>query len=487
MESYFGGLEIPRLIFVKGLSAIYFVAFLGALNQFIPLLGKNGLLPATDFIKQTTFRITPGIFHLHYSDRFFKVVASAGLLLSVLLLTGIADNFHWVFYILTWLLMWFLYLSIVNVGQTFYSFGWESMLLEAGFFAAFMGPDHMEPSIIPVILLRWMLFRVEFGAGLIKLRHDPCWRDYTCLYYHYETQPLPGPLSWHFHHFPKSIHRFGVMFSHFVQLIVPFGVFAPQPVAQVAALLIIGHQLWLVLCGNYAWLNWLTIVLAFVAFSDSLFPASFINHVSYIERPVMFNVLLYALLAVSLVLSWKPLLNFFSRDQLMNYCYNPIHLVCVYGAFGSVTKERYEVIIEGTTETNINERTIWKEYQFRGKPGRVTRIPGQFAPYHLRLDWSMWFLPFSVVVSHGQILNVSTRLWFIRFIEKLLEGNGQTLSLLADDPFKTEKPSMIRVQYYKYQLTTEQEKQATGAIWKRAFIGDYLEPVSRNDIRSMLN
>ena len=132
-----------------------------------------------------------------------------------------------------WLLLWVLYLSIVNVGQTFYAFGWESMLLEAGFFAAFMGPSGMEPSLVPVLALRWMLFRTELGAGLIKLRHDACWRQLTCLDYHYETQPLPNPLSAYFHRLPKAMHRFSVLFSHFVQLVVPFGLFAPQPVAAV--------------------------------------------------------------------------------------------------------------------------------------------------------------------------------------------------------------------------------------------------------------
>src|SRR5687768_18559289 len=87
---------------------------------------------------------------------------------------------------------------------------------------------------IVILILRWMLFRVELGAGLIKLRHDRCWRDLTCLYYHYETQPLPNPLSRIFHRFPKPLHRLSVAFSHFVQVIVPFGVFAPQPIASIA-------------------------------------------------------------------------------------------------------------------------------------------------------------------------------------------------------------------------------------------------------------
>src|SRR5439155_13245884 len=168
-----------------------------------------------------------------YSDRFFSVLARVAIFLSVLALFGISEGGPLWLSVAIWFALWLAYLSIVNVGQTFYGFGWESMLVEAGFFAIFLGPASMRPSFIPVLLLRWMLFRVELGAGLIKLRHDRCWRDLTCLYYHYETQPLPNPLSWYFHRAPKLFHRFAVLFSHFVQIVVPFGLFAPQPVASI--------------------------------------------------------------------------------------------------------------------------------------------------------------------------------------------------------------------------------------------------------------
>ena len=116
--------------------------------------------------------------------------------------------------------------------------------------------------MLAIWLVRWLLFRLEFGAGLIKLRGDPCWRDLTCLYYHHETQPMPKPLSWFFHHLPKPLHRVEVAGNHFAQLVVPFGLFAPQPVAGVAGAIVVVTQLWLVLSGNFAWLNWLTILLA---------------------------------------------------------------------------------------------------------------------------------------------------------------------------------------------------------------------------------
>ncbi|GAA3154527.1 hypothetical protein GCM10017687_85590 [Streptomyces echinatus] len=145
---------------------------------------------------------------------------------------------------------WALYLSIVNVGQTWYAFGWESLLLETGFLGAFLGNDEVAPPVVVLFLLRWILFRVEFGAGLIKLRGDACWRKLTCLYYHHETQPMPGPLSWFFHHLPKPLHRAEVAANHVTSWSCRVLLFTPQPIASAAAALMIVTQLWLVLSGK---------------------------------------------------------------------------------------------------------------------------------------------------------------------------------------------------------------------------------------------
>src|SRR6516162_6186183 len=223
MHGYWGEDQLVRLLVQRTLAAIYLVAFLAVLNQFKPLLGENGLLPVPAFLQRVRFRSAPSIFHWRYSDGLSDIVAWTGIVLSALAVSGISESGPAWLSMLVWLVLWILYLSVVNVGQTFFAFGWESMLVEAGFFASFMGPSRVQSSVIPVLILRWMLFRTEFGAGLIKLRHDRCWRDLTCLFYHYETQPLPNPLSWHFHHLPKIMHRLSALFSHFVQVIAPFG------------------------------------------------------------------------------------------------------------------------------------------------------------------------------------------------------------------------------------------------------------------------
>ena len=472
------GLWLVRLLFQRGLAAIYVLAFWSALNQFRALLGERGLLPVPDFLRHVRVLDSPTLFHLHYSDRFFLLLGSIGLALSTAALLGLTDSGPLWLSIVCWLVLWIIYLSIVNVGQTFYAFGWESMLLEAGFFAAFLGPKAMAVPAIPLWLLRWMLFRVELGAGLIKLRHDRCWRDLTCLHYHYETQPLPNPLSWYFHRLPKSFHKLSVLFSHAVQLVAPFGLFAPQPIAMIAGALIIFHQLWLVVSGNYSWLNWITIVLGITAFSLPA-PSAIVYAV-----PGWYDRACWMLAGMTAVLSIRPALNLVSRHQAMNLNYNALHVVNTYGAFGSVTKERYEVVLEGTEDPSKDD---WREYEFRAKPGDPRRRPPQIAPYHLRLDWLMWFLPFSVVRTSRGVYTSGHERWFVRLVAKLLDGDRATLALLRRDPFDGRRPKLVRARFVRYQFTSWQERKQSRVWWKRTPVGDYLPPVSLDDLKDAVN
>jgi hypothetical protein len=465
---------------------MYLIAFFVVLNQFRPLLGERGLLPVPQFLKRASFRHAPSIFFWRYSDRMLVAIAWIGMVLSAAALLGVTEGGPFWIPLSVWLVLWMLYLSIVNVGQTFYGFGWESMLLEAGFFTAFLGPAWMNAPIIPVLALRWMLFRTELGAGLIKLRHDQCWRDLTCLYYHYETQPLPNPLSWYFHHLPKSMHRFSVLFSHFVQVIVPFGLLAPQPIASIAGAFTIVHQLLLIVSGNYSWLNWLTVALGFSAFSDSV-----LRHVLPFSAPATIAsslpvmIVLFSLAFATVLLSIQPALNLASPNQKMNFSYNPFHLVGTYGAFGSVTRTRYEIVIEGTEEAVITDGTAWREYGFKAKPGDPHRTPPQIAPYHLRLDWLLWFLPFSVVVTGSGVLNSGYEAWFMRLIRKLLENDRATLSLIRINPFSQNPPRFIRVLFYEYHFTSWREKRETGNWWTRKLVGIYLPSLSLSHLRQL--
>src|SRR5437667_3051359 len=271
---------LTRWLLQRSLAAIYLIAFLVAANQFRALLGTRGLTPAPFFIARVPFAESPSLFYLHYSDAFVTLLSWIGVACAAIAFVGLSERFGTPVSIAIWGTMWLLYLSIVNVGQTWYSFGWESLLLEAGFLAIFLGSRSTAPPVIVIWMYRWLLFRLMFGAGLIKLRGDPCWRDLTCLVYHYQSQPIPNPLSWYLHRLPVAIHKTGVLFNHLAELIAPFGVLLPskwtwlRAVRLASAVIIVAFQFMLILSGNLSWLNWVTIVVAVAAFD-----AAFLAHV----------------------------------------------------------------------------------------------------------------------------------------------------------------------------------------------------------------
>ncbi len=461
---------LPRFVYQRGLGLVYLIAFLVAAFQFVPLLGEHGLLPVPLYVSRVPFRETPSLFFLAPHDWAFTLAAWLGVALACAAVSGLSDRFGpWVS-AAVWAALWLLYLSFVNVGQTFYAFGWETMLCEAGFFAIFLGSSRTTPRAIPLWIVRWMEFRVMFGAGLIKLRGDSCWRDLTCLDYHYQTQPMPNPLSWYFHWMPRWVHHGGVAFNHFIELIVPFAYFAPQPFATIAGLLTILFQLLLMLSGNLSFLNLLTIVLAIPMLDARLLARVVRVHAPEVTppwqgtRPAM-----TALAVVVAALSAQPVLNLIQPGQVMNSSYNPLHLVNTYGAFGSITRTRYEVVVEGTTAAEPDDSAVWREYEFKGKPGDPMRRPPQIAPYHLRLDWQMWFAAMGPYEEEP---------WFVNFAAKLLKGDRAVAGLLRENPFAASPPRYVRAWLYEYRFTTPAERRQTGAWWHRRRVSPWFPEVS---------
>ena len=469
---------IARFVIERGLALIYVIAFVVAARQFPALCGDRGLQPASRILARTRFLDAPSVFHWGYSDRRLAIASWSGVVIALLLLVGLPQVVPLPLTMLAWFGLWCLYQSIVNIGGTFYGFGWESLLLEAGFLAIFLGNAEVAPPWLIIVGFRWLAFRVEFGAGLIKLRGDRCWRDLTCMDFHHETQPMPNPLSWWFHHLPRRLHRLEVLGNFIAQLILPFGLFLPQPIATIAAALMIGTQLYLVVSGNYAWLNWLTILAAVAGIADPVvrdfvpFVPSVAAGAAFGPTPSWFTALVLAVAALVIVLSWWPVRNMASPRQAMNASFNPFHIVNTYGAFGTVGRQRYELIVEGTGAAEPAADATWREYEFKGKPGDPGRLPPQVAPYHLRLDWLLWFIPLSP--SYGGE-------WFLRFLLRLLEGDPATLRLLRHDPFAAGPPLFIRVRLFHYRYSTFRERRATGDWWVRTFASDYIPAVGLRD------
>ncbi len=480
--------RLTRFLFLRMLGFTFVVAFLSLVTQLGPLIGREGLLPADKYLQHlrevlkdpaSLWIHLPTLFWFNSSDPFLYAMAYLGLGLSLLLFLGLANGI-----LLT--LLWILYMSFVHVGQIFYGYGWEIMLLEACFLAIFLvpllDPRPFPPDQPPKTILwfyRWMAFRVMVGAGLIKLRGDPCWRDLTCLYHHFETQPIPNPISWYLHQLPPVILKLGVLWNHVTELIVPFFILGPRRLRVIGGWLLIGFQVFLIVSGNLSFLNWLTIAVFIPLFDDEALRALLPKRLTLWATPsaqqskpvsMARRIAIGSVTAVLLILSIQPILNMISPYQIMNTSFDPLHLVNTYGAFGSVGKTRYEVVLQGTQEASLGQDTSWKEYEFWAKPGDVRRRPPFIAPYQPRLDWQIWFAAMSTIEREP---------WLAHLIYKLLKNDPGALSLLANNPFPDRPPTYIRAEFYEYQFTGFGDPP--GIWWNRRRVGTYLQPVSLDD------
>ncbi|CAH3036840.1 unnamed protein product [Porites lobata] len=256
----------------------------------------------------------------------------------------------------------------------------------------------------------------------------------------------------------------------------------------------------LIISGNLGFLNWLTIVPSLMSFDDKslafLFSSSSAkNDVIKIQqfqkagagpRPTwglcvrrVFEVMLGIMVAY---LSIPVVQNLLSSRQAMNTSFDSFRIVNTYVAFGSVTKERTEVIFQGTRNLTIipdHKGGIWEENQFQCKPGDPKRRPCVISPYHYRLDWLTWFAAFQ---------NYQYNPWLIHFATKLLVNDEQATSLIAHNPFingYTSNVSLfIRGEHYLYKFTTLGSREArAGYWWTRTKIGSYFPPINLQAVR----
>jgi hypothetical protein len=478
---------LTRFAILRVLGLVYFVGFLSLANQVLPLIGKSGLLPLELYLRQAqryfgsslkAFLQMPSLFWINGSDSFLVFMAWLGVALALLVLLGYANA------ILLGAL-WVLYLSFVHIGQDWYSYGWEIQLLETGFLAIFLcplldgRPFPRRPPPTPVIwLFRWLIFRIMLGAGLIKIRGDSCWRDLTCLVYHYQTQPIPNPLSRTLHFMPLWFHKLGAFWNHVNELIAPWFAFGPRRARHIAGCLLVSFQVILILSGNLSFLNWLTIVPALACFDDSLLgrvmPQWLVRRATQARENAHLSrgqrVLVPALVLLVAALSIFPAANLLSSHQVMNTSFSPLHLVNTYGAFGSVGRERDEILFEGTDDAVVSEQTQWKEYEFNCKPGDPLRRPCVITPYHYRLDWQIWFAAMSSPDQYP---------WTLHLVWKLLHNDPDTLSLLANNPFPNGPPHYIRAELYRYEFAPSNDP--AGAWWKRRRVGGWLPALSVED------
>ena len=499
-----------RRWFLRALGLTYLVAFASLWVQVDGLVGSNGVSPLNQFLPavyerfgRSAYSLLPTLCWLDSSNGFLHFLCGGGVVLSLLLILGIAPA-------LLLVVLFVFYLSLTIAGQTFLSFQWDILLLETGFLSIFLAPWRLWPrelmwrpgSATPatgspvsrpgLFLLKFLLFKLTLMSGVVKLTSgDDCWWNLTALDYHYWSQPLPTVFAWWADKSPEWFKHFSVAFCLVVEIIVPFFIWAPRRPRLIAAGLMIFLQIVIAVTGNYCFFNLLTIALCLLLIDDSVagslcrgvllhrVPDTATQRRGYnCALPLQDRLCSYAAIAVVIVTlpinAWlifsafkpheewpRPLIAIYGRLE-------PFRIVNGYGLFRVMTKERGEIVIEGSAD-GID----WLPYEFKWKPGDVMRAPGWCAPHQPRLDWQMWFAALGSYRENP---------WFGRLIVRL-EGSRDVSRLLAKNPFSHEPPRYIRAMFYRYRFTTLRERSETGAWWKREELREYLPTVSLDQVR----
>jgi len=414
------------------------------------LIGSHGILPLANYFQSLKAEIptgawwrVPSLLWLDSSDGVIRIVWLLGVILAGISIFAIRPKVVLAGCLLLWL-------SICNAGQDFLSFQWDILLVETGFLALFA-----DRSPIRVWLFRWLIFRLMFFSGCVKLlSHDRTWSGLTAMSYHYETQPLPTPVAWYLHQLPMSFQKVSTAFVFVIELGVPLLFFAPRRLRQLAAWATIALQLLIIATGNYTFFNILAIALTGWLFIE-ITPAPD----SRLHRTT-------SILLATFILTVSGLLCLGSFVQIPEIggeivaAVEPFHLVSSYGLFAQMTTIRNEIVIEGS-----NDGDNWLAYEFPYKPGDPLRAPTFVAPYQPRLDWQMWFAALGTARQNP---------WFESFILRLLQGEPSVLRLMKSNPFPSAPPKYIRARLYLYHFTHLGEK----GWWTREERGLYFPAVS---------
>ena len=490
--------------FLRGLGLVYLIAFVSLWVQVDGLIGSNGVLPIGDFLPlardrlgDPAVRLLPTLCWLNTSDAFLHFLCGTGVVVSLVLIIGVAP-------IVCLVLLFVSYLSLTIAGQTFLSFQWDILLLETGFLALFFAParwwmwrSDAKVSRLGLFLLKLLLFKLMFMSGVVKLTAgDDSWWNLTALDYHYWSQPLPTVFAWFADKSPEWFKKFSVAACLATEIGVPFFIWAPRRIRLVAAALLVGLQIAIALTGNYCFFNLLTIVLCVLLLDDAVFgrrhgklsgrvegrtlvgSAAQTAQASLALRLPLSRVAAWAQLVAAIIalIATLPLnawhiYNAFRPDADMPggiaaiaERVDPFRVCSGYGLFRVMTKDRREIVIEGS-----RDGIDWATYEFKWKPGDPNRVPGWCAPHQPRLDWQMWFAALSTA-RHNH--------WFVRLAGCLLENKHDVTRLLATNPFPDTGPTYIRARFYRYRFTSADERRRSGAWWTREEIGEYLPTVS---------
>ena len=527
---------LSRWLFLRLIGIIYLIAFVSLWSQIDGLVGHNGILPLADHFSAVGERLGPGRYWrlptlcwFNTSDEFLHFQCAAGVVCSLLLIVGVAP-------ILDLAFLWAIYLSLSTICGDFLSFQWDTLLLETGFLAIFLAPRQWlpkfslepAPSVTVLWLCRWLLFRLMFMSGAVKLLSaDASWWKLTALTFHYETQPLPTWIGWYAHQLPVWFQKISVAIMFGIELAGPLLIFCGRRPRQIACGAFVLLMLLISLTGNYCFFNLLTVALCVLLLNDAfllrLLPASLAAFVrtrlpspagqsaptySNVARPMnpssahpdagghsaeplvsfpswegsgvglwvavrTFGVGVLAAF-ILLVSGTETAARLFGVENLpprllgLLQWVSPLRTINSYGLFAVMTTTRPEIIVEGS-----NDLLTWLPYEFKWKPGDPKRRPAFVAPHQPRLDWQMWFAALGDYRGNP---------WFVNFLVRLAQGTPEVLALLKENPFPEKPPRYLRSVLYEYHFTDFATRQAAGDWWRRERKGLYCPEMSLRQI-----
>jgi hypothetical protein len=459
--------RLTSWLFLRLLALIYLAAFFSTALEIDGLVGERGILPAGQYLDalfgrfgEVSWLRFPTLFWIDHSDDALLWTSYLGCVFAVLLFVGWRP-------LLSLIVLFLLYLSLVRVGQLFFNFQWEYLLLEAGFLSIFLASGTGANRLV-VFLLHWLLFRLRFLSGLSKLlTGDPSWASLTTLNHYFETQPLPHMGSWYAHQLPDWLLRTGTGLTLFVELLVPFFIFLPRPFRLFAAVTTIVVQMLIISTSNHNFINLLTIALCLFLLDDRAIRRVIPGWLSRTPTSGTKSPIAAAALAITALLvvptSGYAIYELIADQRRETPWDHPANWVRAWGLgngyhiFPTMQTERHELIIEGSQDGRD-----WRPYEFRYKPNSPDDTPAFIVPLHPRLDWLVWFVPPQ---------NPAMRPWFERFIWRLQQNEPSVTGLLKTNPYPETGPRYLRIRAYRYRFTTREERARTGRVWNAEYLG----------------
>ncbi len=478
---------IARWLFLRALGGIYFSAFFALLFQVRGLIGTHGILPAAEYLQTLRgvgwlrFWEAPTLLWVSSGNAMLVGLCWVGLIASVLVALNVLPR---------WMLAvcFLCFLSFVAAAQDFSGYQSDGMLLEAGFLALFVAPGGWRPGWgtrsrgvwAAYLLLLWEWFRIYFQSGLVKLESgDETWRNLTAMYEYYQNGPLPTWIGWYLQHLPHWFHVASAGLTLFMELVLVWLALFGRQARLVCFWVVTVWQVVVIATANYAFLNYLVLVLAVLLLDDRTLvrwvprrwrsglrgeveeSRRWVRAVGGASAAGMLSWVGYATL-VPMVQMLAPQTHL---PETPVAWLEPFRVANQYGLFAVMTPHRLEIEFQGS-----NDGAHWAAYPFRYKPQELNERPRIYAPYQPRFDWNLWF------ASLGQW---QQNLMVPRTEELLLEGDRDVLGLFAGDPFPGAPPKYVRAVLWQYWFSTSAEKRATGAWWRRQMLGAYAPTFTR--------